>query len=119
MSDFLFLGALQTFGVSMLFGVNVKSPVSIYGVGVLGDSKFASESIEVLGVSCLFSSIPKIQGTCSQQSDSKIDGHFVCGVVVALGSLRGVAGLLCTEELVGDVGDNCIPHRLAQLSRAS
>ena len=103
----------------MWFGVTVKSPVSICGVGVLGDSKLAPESVEVLVGSCLFSSNPKIQGTCLLQSDSKNDGLFVCGVVVALGSLRGVAGTLCPEELVGDVGDNWIPHRLAKLSRAS
>ena len=119
MPDFLFFGSLQTFGVSMLFGVTVKSPVSVCGVGVLGELKLASESIEVFGVSYRFSSNPKIQGTCSLQSDPKNDGLFVCGVVVALGSLRGVAGTLCPEELIGDVDDNWINHRLAKLSRAS
>ena len=101
----------------MLYGVTVYSHVSVCGVGVLGDSKSASESIEVLGFSCLFSSNPKIQGTCSLQSDSKNDGLFVCGVVVALGSLRGVAGTLCPKELVGNVGNNWIPQRLAKLSQ--
>ena len=116
---FFFFGALQTFGVSMLFVVTVKSPVSVCGVGVLGDSKFASESIEVLGISCPVWSNPKIQETCSLQNDSKNDGLFVCSVVVALGSLRRVAGKLCPKELFGDVGDKWIHQSLAKLSRAS
>ena len=114
MTDSFFFRCAAEFGVSMLYGVTVYSPVSVCGVGVLGDSKSASESNEVLGFSCPFS---KIQGTCSLQSDSKNDGLFVSGVVVALGSLRGVAGTLCPKELVGNVGNNWTPQRLAKLSQ--
>ena len=51
------------FGVSKLFGVIVLSSPSLSGTGVFGDSKFASESIVVSGVSWLVVPIPNIQGT--------------------------------------------------------
>ena len=58
-----FLGAMHTFGVSNLFGVIVLSSPSLSGTGVSGDSKFASESFVVSGVSWLVFPIPNIQGT--------------------------------------------------------
>ena len=62
-TDFLLLGALHTFGVSKLFGGIALSSPSLSGTGVFGDSKFASESIVVSGVSWLVVPIPNIQGT--------------------------------------------------------
>ena len=115
----LFLSvALHTFGVSKLFGVIVLYSPSCSGTGVFGDSKFASESIVVSGVSWLVFPFPNIQGTWSLMSASKNDGRVIWGVVVALGSLSGVVGNFCAEKLAGHVGDNWIPQRLAKLSRA-
>ena len=62
-SDFLSLGALHTLGVSKLFGVIVLYSPSLSRTGVFGDSKFASESIVVSGVSWLVCRIPYIQRT--------------------------------------------------------
>ena len=115
-----FLGAVKTFDVSKMFGVIVLSSASLFGAGVFGNSNFASESIVVSGVSWLNFPNPKIRGTSSILIASKNEGLVTWGVVVALGSLSGVAGKIFLAELAGDgnVGDNWMPQRLAKLSRA-
>ena len=82
-------------------------------------SKFAFESIVVSGVSWLVFPIPNIHWTRYLLSASKNEELVLWGVVLALGSLSGVAGKLCSEEFAGYMGDYWMPQRLAKLSRAS
>ena len=49
----------------------------------------------------------------------KNEWFVLWGVFLALGSLSGVAGKLCPENLDGDFGENWMTQRPAKLSRAS